>query len=101
MSTYPSRRCFWLLGFLSLSALLAPAARAQVAPPPDPPRSSPTAVSAEQVRNMVYKFESSLPAEPDERIRAARKFFAVAKDPLVKIEAIGMLDSRYVYSLPK
>ena len=101
MSSYFSWRGLWLVGFLCMSSILAPSVGAQFELPPAPPQSSPEPIDAQQARNMVYKFESSLSAEPDARIVAARKFFAQAKDPLVKIEAVGMLDSRYVYSLPK
>ncbi len=53
-------------------------------------------------RETVWKFERSLaPLGELERARQVREFFAATKDPAVRIEAVGMLDSRYVYVVPK
>lgn len=64
-----------------------------------PPQISP----AERALQTVFQFEQSLGklTDPQERLAAARKFVAGLKDPTLKMEAIGMMDSRYVYTLPK
>jgi HEAT repeat protein len=56
----------------------------------------------------VWEFERklSLPREPDsarskENERLIREFFSGLKDREMKIAAIGMMDSRYVYHIPK
>jgi HEAT repeat protein len=75
-------------GFVSLHPV-----RAAGEPKPAPPRS---------IREVVWDFERSLEPLPEpERARKVRQFFAGLKDSASRIEAIGMMDDRYVYVVPK
>ncbi|MGV3721571.1 MAG: HEAT repeat domain-containing protein, partial [Actinomycetota bacterium] len=58
--------------------------------------------SPEIIRQRIWKFEQSLqPLSTSARERKAREFFASLTDAESRIEAIGMMDSRYVYVIPK
>ncbi len=60
------------------------------------------AQDVDPIRAKIWEFEKKLHDTADEkdRIPLVREFFAGLKDSATKIEALGMLDSRYVYAIP-
>ena len=60
------------------------------------------AQDTDPVRAKIWEFEKKLHdiAVEKDRIPPVREFFASLKDSATKIEALGMLDSRYVYAIP-
>src|SRR5262245_46664370 len=90
---------------LHLSGLSLLAALWIVAPCPAQPAGPPLTAEQKEVeraRTFVWAFEMKLQKLPEnDRAAAARTFFAGLKDSVTKSEAIGMMDSRYVYFVPK
>jgi len=58
--------------------------------------------ASELRREKIWKFEQSIrPLPAETRSVKVRDFFAALEDTESRIEAIGMMDSRYVYVVPK
>jgi HEAT repeat protein len=66
------------------------------------PALSASGQESQAARQRVWEFETSLHAAPRaERAEKVRQFFASLKDSNMRIAAVDMMDSRYVYVVPR